>query len=72
MSDFSTGAQECFCDKQYKDANKLETCGDCPRDYIAGAWDARRKHIEEHSKMADRYERIRAALAKGTEQENNA
>lgn len=54
MSDFTTGAHECFCDRQYKDANKLETCGDCPRDYIAGAWDARRKYIEEHSKMTGR------------------
>ena len=53
MSDFTTGAHECFCDRQYKDANKLESCGDCPRDYIAGAWDARRKYIEEHSKMTD-------------------
>lgn len=55
MDDFTSGAHECFCDKRYKDANKLESCGDCPRDYIAGAWDARRKHIEEHSKMGDRY-----------------
>ena len=65
MSDFTTGAHECFCDRQYKDANKLESCGDCPRDYIAGAWDARRKYIEEHSKMTDRYENIRKALAMG-------
>lgn len=50
----TSGAHECFCDRQYKDANKLESCGDCPRDYIAGAWDARRKHIEEYSKMTDR------------------
>ena len=54
MSDFTTGAYECFCDRQYKDANKLASCGDCPRDYIAGAWDARRKYIEKHSKMTDR------------------
>lgn len=49
MSDFTNGADECFCDRQYKAANKLASCGDCPRDYIAGAWDARRKYIEEHS-----------------------
>ena len=49
MNDFTSGAHECFCDRQYKDANKLASCGDCPRDYIAGAWDARRKYIEEHS-----------------------
>lgn len=48
MSDFTNGATECFCDKQYKDANKLESCGDCPRDYIAGAWCARRKYVEDH------------------------
>lgn len=65
MSDFTNGAHECFCDRKYKDANKLASCGDCPRDYIVGAWDARRKYIEEHSKMTDRYERIRAALAMG-------
>lgn len=46
MSDFTNGATECFCDRQYKDTNKLASCGDCPRDYIAGAWDARRKYIE--------------------------
>ena len=46
VSDFTNGAHECFCDKQYKDANKFATCGDCPRDYIAGAWDARRKYLE--------------------------
>lgn len=63
MSDFTNGAHECFCDRQYKDANKLASCGDCPRDYIAGAWDARRKYIEEHSKMTDRYENTRKALA---------
>ena len=64
MSDFTTGAHECFCDRQYKDANKLASCGDCPRDYIAGAWDARRKYIEEHSKMTDRYEEWRNFYAK--------
>lgn len=53
MSDFTNGMYECFCDRKYKDANKLASCGDCPRDYIAGAWDARRKYIE-HSKMTDR------------------
>lgn len=53
MGDFTNGAHECFCDRQYKDANKFETCGDCPRDYIAGAWDARRKYIEERSQMTD-------------------
>lgn len=62
MSDFTTGVHECFCDRQYKGTNKLASCGDCPRDYIAGAWDARRKYIEEHSKMTDRYEEILDAL----------
>lgn len=45
MNDFTNGAHECFCDRQYKDANKPASCGDCPRDYIAGAWDARRKYL---------------------------
>lgn len=48
VSDFTNGATECFCDKQYKDANKLESCGDCPRDYIVGAWCTRRKYVEDH------------------------
>ena len=53
MGDFTTGAYECFCDRQYKDANKFVSCGDCPRDYIAGAWDARRKYLEEHYQMTE-------------------
>lgn len=60
MGDFTTGAHECFCDRQYKDANKLASCGDCPRDYIAGAWDARRKYIEEHSRMNVLHEKVRS------------
>lgn len=59
MNDFTNGAHECLCDGMYKDANKLASCGDCPRDYVAGAWDARRKYLEEHSKMTDRYEEWR-------------
>ena len=37
------GAIECSCDALPGD--KTQTCGDCPRDYIAGAWDARRAHL---------------------------
>ena len=48
---FLTGEKVCFCDVQYKDSDKRETCGDCPRDYVAGAWAARRKHLNEHTEL---------------------
>lgn len=32
MNDFTNDAHECFCDRKYKDSNKLASCGDCPRD----------------------------------------
>lgn len=45
---FATGEHECFCHRQYKDADKRQTCGDCPRNYIGGAWAARQKYLNNH------------------------
>ena len=50
-SDFTSGAHECFCDRQYKDANKLVSCGNCPRDYIAGEFDL--KTLEKLAETID-------------------
>lgn len=46
--DFTDGKSMCFCDIAHGDADMLRTCGDCPRDYIAGAWDARRKYLMDN------------------------
>lgn len=42
------GKHDCFCDRHYGDQHdKRATCGDCPRDYIIGAWTARCKYLDE-------------------------
>lgn len=48
--DFADGSHRCFCDLQYQGADPTVTCGNCPRDYIDGAWEARREYLARHAR----------------------
>lgn len=45
--DWRDGSRECFCDMFSNITGwPRHTCGECPRDRVRGAWDARQKFLD--------------------------